>query len=65
MRLGELIGDRNHDENDTSSTDGATPQDIVSGGTPANPVKSAFQTNIISIRVRAMLAYAVAPVAPR
>ena len=34
------------------------PQDI-GGGTA--PVKSAFQTNIISIRVRAMLAYAVAP----
>ena len=34
------------------------PQDV--GGSTA-PVRSAYQTNIISIRVRAMLAYAVAP----
>ena len=42
----------------TFHSEDTNPLDI---GAAANPVKSVFQTNIISIRVRAMLAYAVAP----
>jgi hypothetical protein len=37
-----------------------SPKHIVDG-TPANPVKSAFQTDIVSIKVRANAAWCVAP----
>ena len=37
-----------------------TPSDIVAGGTPATPVKSMYQVDVISIRVRSHAAWGVA-----
>jgi hypothetical protein len=37
-----------------------TPADIVSGGTPAAPTKSLFQTELIAVRVRAWAGWACA-----